>query len=318
MAIITQDLIFKQSVIKSSLRNGVSYAARTYKTTRQWIYYWLRRYDGTIESLREKSRRPHSHPNQHTEAEIKLIKDMRRRNPDDGLTIFWVKLRQRGYTRTIQSLFRIMQKNGFFKQNIKKKEPYKPKPYQQMTYPGERIQIDVKYVPQECTKAMGKGTQLYQFTAIDEYSRQRYLEGFRDNSSYSAAIFLIHALEYFKFPVKCVQTDNGFEFTKHYAANKPKDGKFKPTLFQQVLINKGIEHKQIRPFTPRHNGKVERNHRKDSEIFYKKHSFYDIDDFNVQLRKYNREYNDFPMRPLNWLSPNQYLKSFFSKSVTNV
>ena len=46
MAIITQDPIFKQSVIKSSLRNGISYAARTYKTTRQWIYYWLQRYDG--------------------------------------------------------------------------------------------------------------------------------------------------------------------------------------------------------------------------------------------------------------------------------
>ena len=29
------------------------------------------------------------------------------------------------------------------------------------------------------------GTRLYQFTAIDEYSRKRYLEGFSDNSSYS-------------------------------------------------------------------------------------------------------------------------------------
>ena len=44
----------------------------------QYIYRWLRRYDGTIESLREKSRRPRHHPNQHTEQELKLIRNMRR------------------------------------------------------------------------------------------------------------------------------------------------------------------------------------------------------------------------------------------------
>ena len=70
-----------------------------------------------------------------------------------------------------------------------------------MTYPGERIQIDVKYVPQACTQAMGKGTRLYQFTAIDEYSRKRYLEGFSDNSSYSASIFARNAARYFGFKI---------------------------------------------------------------------------------------------------------------------
>ncbi len=81
----------------------------------------------------------------------------------------------------------------------------------------------------------------------------------------------------------------------------------------------GIRHKQIRPYTPRHNGKVERSHRKDNEMFYAKKTFYSLEDYNKQLRRYMNEYNNFPMRPLNWLSPNEYLASFFSKqSVTNV
>lgn len=40
----------------------------------------MKRYGGTLETLKDRSPRPHSHPNQHTEEEIKLIKDMRKRN----------------------------------------------------------------------------------------------------------------------------------------------------------------------------------------------------------------------------------------------
>ena len=155
-----------------------------------------------------------------------------------------------------------------------------------MTYPGERIQIDVKYVPQICTQAMGKGTQLYQFTAIDEYSRKRYLEGFSDNSSYSAAIFARNAARYFGFKIECIQTDNGQEFTKTFSGNAGRKETFQPTLFQKVLMAMGIQHKQIRPYTPRHNGKVERSHRKDGERFYAGRKFYSLEDYNKQLKRY--------------------------------
>jgi len=55
---------------------------------------------GTMEHgiLLEIARRPHHHPNQHTEAEIKLINNMRRRNPNAGLVVFWNKLTQRDNT----------------------------------------------------------------------------------------------------------------------------------------------------------------------------------------------------------------------------
>ena len=74
----------------------------------------------------------------------------------------------------------------------------------------------------------------------------------------------------------------------------------------------GIRHKQIRPYTPRHNGKVERSHRKDNEMFYAKKTFYSLEDYNKQLRRYMNEYNNFPMRPLGWKFPNEFLSSFFS------
>ena len=106
MNTITQTMRFRQAVLEYSNKYGVTRAAIRYKLNRQYIYRWRKRYDGTVQSLADRSHRPHSHPNQHTPEEIKLILDMRRRNPHTGLVVFWVKLRQRGYTRSISGLYR--------------------------------------------------------------------------------------------------------------------------------------------------------------------------------------------------------------------
>ncbi len=309
MASITQDMRYRLSLIKYSEKYGVSKAAIKYKTNRQYIYRWKRRYDGSIESLRELSRRPHHHPNQHTSQEINLISNMRRRNPDAGLVIFWVKLMQRGYTRSIPGLFRFLRKQGLMA--AKPANPkYVAKPYEQMSYPGQRIQVDVKFVPSVCLVSDVKGQKFYQYTAIDEFSRWRFVEAFEEHSSYSSAQFLTHLIQAFPCPIECVQTDNGQEFTKRFSSHGGSD---KPTIFQVRLKEYGIRHKLIRPFTPRHNGKVERSHRKDNERFYSTHSFYSFKDFSTQLKRYNRrDYNHFPMRPLGWKSPDQFLKDYLS------
>ena len=175
-----------------------------------------------------------------------------------------------------------------------------------MLYPGQRVQIDVKFVPAVCLVGDAKGKKFYQYTAIDEYSRFRYLEAFEEHNTYSSALFLEHLIKAFPFPIECVQTDNGTEFTKWLLPTQRRT----PTLFETRLKQCGIEHKLIRPYTPRHNGKVERSHRKDNEYFYATHTFYSFDDFKKQLAVHSRKYNNFPMRPLNWKSPADYIKAF--------
>ena len=191
---------------------------------------------------------------------------------------------------------------------------YIPKHYEQMTSPGQRIQIDVKHVPAACLVGAVKGEKFYQYAAIDEFSRIRYLEAFQEASTYSSVTFLENAIAYFKrkgFTIQCVQTDNGFEFTNRFGSGRP-------SYFEKALADKGIKYKQIRPFTPRHNGKVERSIRKDNEYFYAIKSFYSFSDLQEQLKVHNRAYNHFPMRPLRWLSPDEYLASFFANPVTHV
>ena len=101
---------FRQAIIEYSLKNGVTKAAIRYKVNRQYVYRWLKRYDGTLQSLADKSHRPHHHPNQHNPEELKLIADLRKRN-SHGLVVFWVKLRQRGYSRSVTGLYRVLRRH---------------------------------------------------------------------------------------------------------------------------------------------------------------------------------------------------------------
>ena len=156
---------YRQSLMQYAAKYGVSRASRKYNKSRSYIYFWKARWDGSMASLACQSRRPHHHPNQHTEAELKLIRDMRRRNPTLGMVELWHRLRKRGYTRCPESLFRVMRKLGMFPQP-KVKAAYKAKPYEQMQYPGQRVQVDVKVVPRGCIA--DPELRLFQYTAIDE------------------------------------------------------------------------------------------------------------------------------------------------------
>ncbi len=303
---ITQDMNYRQSLMKYAEKYGVKRASRKYNKSRSYIYFWRARWDGTVNSLACQSKRPHGHPRQHTEEELKLIRNMRRRNPKLGLTELWFRLKERGYSRCVESLYRIMRREGLIKERpVKKKQ--KSKPYEQMTHPGERIQIDVKVVPRSCLA--NKEERLYQYTAIDEYSRYRILGAYPEQSTYSSSEFLKKVVRQFQklgVKVECVQTDNGFEFTNRFS-NSQKD---KLTLFERTAQELGIRHKLIRPYTPRHNGKVERSHREDQRLFYDSHSFYSLDDFGGQLAAHQSRTNNRPMRPLKWASPKQKLASY--------
>jgi len=307
---------YKQSVIKFSFKYGVKEAAKKFNEWPKTIYRWIERYDGSIESLADKSRRPLSHPNQHTEAEIKLIKDFKRNNKETGLVVLWVKLREAGYTRTIQGLYHVMRRLGIYKKAPSKKKQPQPKEWVTGNYPGDKVQVDVKYVPEEClTKELKEqGEKLYQYTAIDEYTRLRYIWYTNAHDTYASTIFLEKLIRYFPFKIKTIQTDNGFEFTNRLSWNAfTKD---KKTMFEKKLKELDIMYKNIEPYTPKQNGKVERSHRKDQERFYYGRKFYSLEDLRNQGRHWLKEYNNFPMKPLKWLSPREYLKQYKSQGQT--
>jgi transposase InsO family protein len=309
MASITQEMKYRESLVKYSLKYGVSKTVRKYHRTSSYIYFWRNRYDGQISSLVTESTRPKTQPNEHTHEELQLIKNLAKRNPNLGLMDLWYKLRARGYTRGITGLYKVLKRESV---NLPlPQSKYIPKPYEQMTFPGERVQIDVKFVPTQCLIDAPKGLRLFQYTAIDEYSRMRCLEGFSEHNSYVSKIFLEHVIRYFHylgFSIECVQVDNGAEFTKRFLTPSGEN----LSLFEYTALQHNLQFRHIKPHTPRHNGKVERSHREDQKLFYSHSSFFNLSDFKSQLKRHQYRTNNRPMRPLNFLSPREFLDRYLS------
>ncbi len=84
---ITQTMLYRQSLILYAKKHGVTKAVIHCRTNRHYVYSWLKRYDGSLYSLADKSHKPH-HPNQHTKQGLTLIYNMRRSNPNTGLIAF--------------------------------------------------------------------------------------------------------------------------------------------------------------------------------------------------------------------------------------
>ncbi len=174
-----------------------------------------------------------------------MIKDYKVKNKETGLVVLWIKLKKKGYTRSVTSLYRVMQWIGIYKKTGSKKKQYEPKLYQQITHPWERVQVDVKYVPLNClTKEIKEQDgRYYQYTAIDEYTRKKILWASKEHSTYALEEFLKIIVKRFPFKIECIQTDNGTEFTNRL---NPQ-GTNRKTKFKKALEKLEIKHKLIKP-----------------------------------------------------------------------
>lgn len=221
----------------------------------------------------------------------------------DLLLAFQELRERRGYTRSYGSFKRIAAKLRGAKP--KKKKARKNKPYQRATYPGQKLQLDVKYVPTAC---VADGQKYYQFTAVDECTRWTYREMYAEHSTHSAHDFLFKLIKKALFPIREIQTDNGTEFTNALLVIKAKH----KTMFEEALAEMGIRYHRIRIATPRHNGKVERRHRTDGLRFYDSLRMYSLADGRKQLALYQRKSNDHIMTCLGMRSPNQVLADYLA------
>ena len=175
---------FRQLVIRFSEKRGVTAASIRYRVCRKAIYEWKKRYDGKWQSLIERSHRPHSHPRQQTAEEYAMIERYYRKTKDK--IMLWDKLREKGYTRCYNSLLRAI-KRLKLEEIPEKRKGYKPKPYRRAEYPGQKVQIDVKFVPAYC---VANGQKYYQYTAVDECTRLCFREMYDEHSTYSSLDFL--------------------------------------------------------------------------------------------------------------------------------
>ena len=175
--------------------------------------------------------------------------------------------------------------------------------YPELSTPGEKVQIDVKEVPYTCLRGhlLRESKHLYQWTAIDECTRMRFVYGFEEHTPENSVKFLRMLVKVFPFKIQTIQTDNGTEFTYRYISETEE------CPFDTELKTLKIAHKLIPPRTPWHNGKVERSHRNDQRYFYDWETFRSVEDLNRKLAVHLIWSNNKPMRTLGNKSPAEML-----------
>lgn len=169
---------------------------------------------------------------------------------------------------------------------------------------GDLVEIDIKYVPD-----LIEEKRYYQFTAIDSASRWRYLEIYDDFGNGSAIDFLNKLISVAKFRIRAIKTDNGSSFTNRYTGYLKSADPINPRLhpFDLECQKYNIIHYLIDPGKPAQNGKVERSHRTDQEMFYDRRKFKTVLGLKRAIKQWNELYNNLEHCALNGLTPNEAL-----------
>ena len=305
MNILSQEARKRQAVVKLARRKNKSFAAQKYGVSLSSVKRWDKQYDGKDwRSLLERSHRPHSHPRQHTEAEEMIIsKAFWKKFVRYGWDGVYAEAKANGYTRSLSGMIYAAKRLGLTEQ-VKRRPPRRhDRRYPEITVPGEKVQIDVKEVPYHCLRGelVRNNKHLYQWTAIDECTRMRFVYGFEEHTPENSVKFLRMLVRVFPFRIQTIQTDNGTEFTYKYISDT------EDCPFDKALRKLGIAHKLIPPRTPWHNGKVERSHRNDQRYFYDWETFRSVEDLNQKLAQHLIWSNSKPMRTLKDKSPRDLL-----------
>jgi len=281
-----QVLDYRARVLNDAYTLGVTTAARRYGLSRGTIYNWQ------VEIIPQKTG-PRGGVFWQTDTYIEELVIQIRLATNYGPKRIRDELMDIDVIIGEKAIRNIIEASGLAKKQRKPKKKaiqpfYAP-------YPGYRIQVDTKAVPNDGDK---RRSRKHQFTAIDIVSKIRYLRVMDGLSNGNSIAFVAEALQFYQdigIKVECVQTDNHSTFTNLFSGgNKKADHELRRvhplTLY---LIGRGIEHKLSRPGTPQHNGFVERSHRTDEEEFYSVTKTTNIDTvtLNSKMNTWQDEYN---------------------------
>lgn len=290
---------------------NVKAVCRKFGISRSKFYYWKKRLDllssgkgrGYSKAMRllAYSRKPHTNPKSYGEEIVKLIVKIRKRTKR-GPEYIWFLLRDKyAVYVSVTGVHKVLKREGLIPARKGRKKPLKE--YFAPSYlPGEKVQIDVKYVKlvDEVCKRLGKAYRwVYQYTAIDVATGIKCKLIYENIGPDSSVDFLSKVRLFYPFPIRVIQTDNGLEFTYRLHPGIHIEHKF---TTQCRLY--GYEHYLIPPAYPRANSHVERTHRIDKEEVYNGKTFKSLNElFKINLKSLKCFNEKRPQKTKHFLSP---------------
>jgi len=272
------DELRKQSP-RFSARQFSTYHEVPYATFARWLARFRR---SGASSLRDRSHAPRRRPTKLSGAEETVIRRAHKALGCGVHRLYFYLQATKLTTRSFASVYRVLSRCGAL---VKRRR--KPKPNWQMyakAWPGERAQMDIKYLPEG----------LYQLTLIDDCSRLTAATVMTGRAQADVIQAMPRLFAAFPFRLQCLQTDNGSEFE---------------SAFHRVLEEQGIRHVRIRPRTPHLNGKVERVQRTIAEEYWDGVTSPPDPAWEQGLQAYLHTYNrQRPHRSLDYETPWRYAR----------
>ena len=161
------------------------------------------------------------------------------------------------------SVHRLFVRHGVHR--LKKQEAHKPGVFKE--YPPGFLHIDHFYLPQL------DGTKRYCFLAVDRATRLMVLHVYEHKDKEAATDFLSRCLAFYPFTITKILTDNGREFTLEGFKNRWGTKVTTTHPFGQLCLEKKIEHRRTKPYTPQTNGLAERMNGLTKENTTKKQTY---------------------------------------------
>jgi len=262
--------------------------------SRSFYYKWWNRMLKSkfkLKGLQEESRRPGTSPNITSKKLEKRIKKIARRGY--GSRMIEGVLGREGKNISHSTICHILND----RKKVKKKRRQKLKAHRkryELPIPGQRLQLDVKYVPEPVG-----GQRLYNYVIIDECTRWRYAKSYIALNEHMTFDFLNEVKKNIPFPIRCIQTDNGQEFTYKFFPHETREHHM-----DYWCRSNGIIHRLIPPGEKEINGKVERSHRIDEQYFFWRMPTNLIGTYNSAQKKWMEVYNyERPHGGLNYKTP---------------
>ena len=135
--------------------------------------------------------------------------------------------------------------------------------------PGREIQLDVCF-------PFWRSRREVQYDAIDDCSRFVFSRVHSEQCVRSSMEFVLNLIDASPFPIQTIRTDCWSEFGK---------------WFTDFLVRLWIQHKRNAPYTPQHNGKVERYHRTLWQNLWEYSLKIDIHEYRYKLKLFTDYYN---------------------------
>jgi transposase InsO family protein len=245
----------KTQFVSEYLRDSLSFTelCQRYDISRKTGYKWINRYeDEGPPGLIDRSRRPHSSPEQTPETLRLAICEARRRHPSWGAKKLLKLLKRQDPQQAWPSRWtvcEILKREGLVREKTRRRKVGHPgKPTSIVTAPNQLWCVDFK--GQFKTR---DGRYCYPLTVTDRYSR--YLlgcQGLLSTETRGAKEVFRHLFKKYGLPA-AIRSDNGVPFASTALARLSE--------LSVWWIQLGIQRELIQPGKPQQNGQHERMHR---------------------------------------------------------